>query len=91
MSRSFARNYVEHDFYCINCGKKSLPVRRNKGHQQERLHRKKLYCPWCKTEVNHIECKTYDDVEEFKTNFLNGVYKDEAEESLAYVRNTRLG
>ena len=41
--------------------------------------------------VNHIECKTYDDVIEFKENFENGVYKDEAEASLSYVGNSRIG
>jgi hypothetical protein len=29
-----------------------------------------------------------EDVEEFLENFKNGVYKDEAEESLAYVGNS---
>jgi hypothetical protein len=40
-------------------------------------------------EVNHVECKTYADVEEFKENFEKGVYRDEAEESISYVRSGR--
>jgi hypothetical protein len=27
--------------------------------------------------VNHIECKTFDEVETFKENFKKGVYKNE--------------
>ena len=63
---------------------------RQRGFQHGKFHRKKLYCPFCKEEVNHIECKTYDDVIEFKENFENGVYKDEAEASVCYVRSERL-
>lgn len=83
--------YEEHDFYCIKCGKKGIPLARKKGFQHEKMHRKKLYCLFCKEEVNHIECRTFADVEEFKKNFEMGVYKDEAEESISYVRSGRIG
>lgn len=56
--------YTEHSFYCIKCGNKGIPLMRNQGFKQ-RHHRKKLYCPFCKQEVNHIECSNLDDVEEF--------------------------
>jgi uncharacterized Zn finger protein (UPF0148 family) len=81
--------YEEHVFYCMNCGRKGIPLMRKSGFQHERFHRKKLYCPFCKMEVNHVECKTYADVEEFKENFEKGVYRDEAEESISYVRSGR--
>lgn len=81
-------NYEEHNFFCINCGKKGIPLRRKVGFQHSRFHRKKLYCPYCKKEVNHIECKTQEDIDEFLENFNNGVYKDEAEESLSFVRSS---
>ena len=83
--------YLSHDFYCMNCGNRSMPLPRKKGQERERLHRKKLYCLYCKEEVNHIECRTMEEVEEFKINFAEGVYKNEAEESLDHVRSTRLG
>ena len=83
--------YTEHSFYCMRCGRKGIPVARRDSHNHEKHHRKKLWCPWCGMEVNHIECRTPEEVEEFKENFENGVYKDEAKESLDYVRNTRLG
>ena len=78
--------FNEHDFYCITCGHKGIPLSRKQGHQHERFHRKKLFCIYCQQEVNHIECKNDEDVAEFKRNFENGVYKDEAEESVSYVR-----
>ena len=78
--------FNEHDFYCIKCGHKGIPLSRKQGHQHERFHRKKLFCIYCQQGVNHIECKNDEDVAEFKRNFENGVYKDEAEESVSYVR-----
>lgn len=85
------RGYAEHTFYCINCGNKGIPLMRNQGFQHGGMHRKKLYCVFCKQEVNHIECKTFDDVQEFRTNFENGVYKNEAKESLSACGSSRIG
>ena len=47
---------------------------------------KKMYCFHCKKEVNMIECKNEFEVQEFLENFNNGVYKEEAEESLSFCR-----
>ena len=76
-----------HDFYCLKCGNKGIGVFRNVGFQRERFHRKRLYCPFCKEEVNHIECKTYEEVQTFKDAFERGEFKDEAEESISYLRS----
>ena len=84
------RNYAEHSFYCINCGNKGIPLMRNQGFKHQGMHRKKLYCVFCKQEVNHVECKTLDEIEEFRINFENGVYKDEAKESLYFVGASRM-
>ena len=81
----------EHKFYCLLCGREGIPLLRKTGFQRGSLHRKKLYCPYCKVELNHIEIKTLDEEEKFKEDFKNGVYKDEAEESRAFVGNSRLG
>lgn len=56
---------------------------RKNGRQKEHLHRKKIFCPYCKVTVNHIECKDDEDVAEFKLAFENGEYKEEAMESIA--------
>lgn len=81
--------YEAHDFYCLKCGTKGLPVHRNTGHQHGAMHRKKLWCFKCQCEVNHIEIRNYSELETFRENFENGVYIDEVEESLAHVRNSR--
>lgn len=75
--RSKANNYNEHSFYCIKCGNKGIPLMRPQGHQHEQFHRKKLYCPHCHETINHVECKTLEDVETFKIAFADGAYIDE--------------
>ena len=84
-------SYKEHRFFCINCGKEGIPLARSQGFKHKKMHRKKLYCIHCKQEVNHIECKTLDEIEEFRENFVNGVYKNEAKDSLSFVRSARSG
>lgn len=81
-------NKESHRFFCMKCGQESMPLARSSSLRREALHRKKLWCYHCKLELNHIECKTIEEIELFKINFENGVYKDEAEESLAHVRST---
>lgn len=74
--------FEQHRFYCIKCGKESIPLARRHSHKHKKFHRKKLYCPWCKVEINHIECSSQEDVDAFKENFAAGVYEGEVEESL---------
>lgn len=81
---------VTHSFYCMNCGKKGIDLLRPKGKLREKFHKKVLYCPWCKETVNHVECRTMEDVEIFKENFEKGYYKNEAKESMDFVRNSRV-
>ena len=80
-----SKSHKTHRFFCLACGEEGIPLARRQGHQYGKFHRKDLYCYHCRQDCNHIECKTDEDVFEFKTNFENGVYKDEAEESLSYV------
>lgn len=82
------KNLIEHSFFCINCGKKNLPIFRNKGHQHSKFHRKRMYCPYCKNDYNMVECKNYDEVNEFHDKFEKGEFKNEAEESLDFVRRS---
>ena len=77
---------MEHSFYCIKCGNKGIPLPRKLGRQREKFHRKKMYCIFCKEVVNHIECRTYAEVEQFKIDFEEGVFKDETEESIKHTR-----
>jgi hypothetical protein len=75
----------------MNCGKKGIPLMRNKGFQHGKHHRKKLYCPFCKVEVNHVECKTYADVQDFLEAFERGDYKEEAAESMTFIESEKIG
>lgn len=80
-------NTIEsHDFYCLKCGKKGIPLARKRSNLKETLHRKKLYCLNCKIEVNHIECKTPMEVKQFKKDFAKGVFKAEAQESAKHCQ-----
>ena len=81
--------YEEHQFYCLLCGRPGIPLRRKSGFLHGAMHRKKLYCPYCKVEVNHVEIRNIDEKEKFLKDFANGVYKDEAEESRAACGNSR--
>lgn len=83
--------YVQHRFFCLNCGKEGIPVYRKQGREREKFHRKKLYCPWCRLTVNHIECTNDAQVQKFKEEFAKGAYEDEAKESLLACGGPRLG
>lgn len=75
-------SFEEHQFYCINCGKRGIPLARTRAKSREKFHRKKLYCLNCGTEVNHVECRNKEEVDQFLEWFDEGVFKEEAEESL---------
>ena len=79
--------YTEHSFYCMRCGRKGIPVARRDSHNNEKHHRKKLWCPWCGMEVNHIECRNETEVYEFKQAFEAGEYEKEVEESISFINN----
>lgn len=84
------RNYTEHSFYCLKCGNKGIPIMRRDAKKHTPFHRKKLYCLYCKTEVNHIECTNQLEVAEFKDNFEKGAYIDESEASISFIRSGRM-
>ncbi len=80
------RAFESHDFYCINCGKKGIPISRKSGHQHGAFHRKAMYCPYCKHTINHIECRNQEEKEQFINDFLAGKYKEEAELGLLWEK-----
>ena len=77
-------------FFCINCGY-SYELPRKASMKRPKFHRKKLYCPHCKEIVNHIECKTQEELEECKQNFALGEYQDECSKTLAYCGSAGIG
>lgn len=62
-------------FFCTRCGKEGIPIPRMQGQERKAGHLKKLYCIYCREELNHAEIKeegyTYQD---FMEDFENGVF-----------------
>ena len=83
--------YDSSRFFCLYCGEEGIPLPRKRGQQRKSFHRKKIYCIHCHNTVNHIECRSDEDALNFKEEFKNGVYENEAKESLDFIRNTWLG
>ena len=81
-------NYETHDFYCLKCGKPTVPVVRKTAKKREKFHRKRLWCCNCKMEINCVEITSYEEKEIFMEAFNNGEFKDEAAESLCHVGDT---
>lgn len=80
------RDFETHDFYCINCGNKGIPLTRQGNKKKGEGHRKNMYCYHCKHTVNHVECRSMDEVKQFQFQFANGDFKEEAERELAYEK-----
>lgn len=83
------QKYESHSFYCLNCGRKGIPIWRNRGHLHSKDHRKALYCPFCHETVNHIEVRNFAEAENFKENFEKGLFKEEAKQSILYLKNSK--
>lgn len=79
----------QHDFYCINCGKKGMPLARKLGKQKGKWHRKKLFCLNCKMDINHIECRNQAEVDQFKQWFAEGKFIEEAKESINFIQGVQ--
>lgn len=75
MARQNVKNNT-HDFYCTKCGNKGIPIVRKRGCEREKFHKKKLFCLYCGDEINHIECRSMEEVEQFKIDFAKGVYNE---------------
>lgn len=79
-----ANLFTIHDFYCINCGEKGIPLTRQQSKQHEAFHRKRMYCWHCRHTVNHIECRNEVERQEFLLQFKMGAFADEARAELEY-------
>lgn len=82
------KSFLMHEFYCMNCGNRSYSLPRKQNKMKEKFHRKALFCPHCKCDVNHIECRNDEEILEFKEAFENGDYAEEATNSMAFIRDT---
>ena len=65
------------EFYCTKCGRRGIPIARRIGSQREGGHLKKLYCLYCKEEVNHVEVRPFGDYnyEDFLEEFNLGRFE----------------
>lgn len=65
-------------FFCVQCGHEGIPIVRKQNAQREPGHLKKLFCLYCKQEVNHAEIREIGGYteEDFKTEFELGRFKD---------------
>lgn len=79
--------YEIHNFYCMSCGN-SIPLPRKLSKQKESMHRKKLYCPFCKTEANMVEVRSFEDKEKFMQAFTNGDFKEELQTSINFIKGS---
>lgn len=66
------------DFYCPKCGRRAFTLIRPRSLTREAFHKKKLYCPWCKDVYNCIECRNDGEAYQFRMDFEDGLYEDEA-------------
>ena len=78
--------YITNIFYCMNCGRESIPLSRKKNKLHTKFHKKELYCPWCKETLNHIEIRNDKEKEEFLEMFQAGAFIEEAQESIKHCK-----
>lgn len=80
------------DFYCTQCGSKTLPIWRKKGREREPGHLKKLFCLKCGKEVNCVEIKPCNNYgyAEFVEEFEYGNFSEEGLRIRPYKELRRL-
>lgn len=81
MSQKFTLN----EFYCLNCGELSMSLPRPRGKQHEKFHKKLLYCPKCKIQINHVEVRNDAERIEFFDLYEAGKFETARNESLNFV------
>ena len=77
---------IQCNLWCINCGKKGIPIMREHSRQRGPGHRKALYCVTCKTIVNHVETRNQEEAKQFREDFEAGKFAEEAARSIAYAK-----
>lgn len=65
------------EFYCTGCGNKAMPIQRKESKLKKSGHLKKLYCIYCRREMNCCEIRPYSNsyiLENFRNEFESGVF-----------------
>lgn len=84
MAGSRRKSELSSEFWCINCGKKGIPIMRSRSRRREQGHRKALFCVTCKMVINHIETRNEDEARQFREDFAAGKFAEEARESILF-------
>ena len=80
------KSFTTSDFYCTRCGRQGIPIARRLGAEREAGHLKRLYCLYCREEVNHVECKpfSYYTREDFFIEYLNENFNEDGTRKMTY-------
>jgi len=65
-----------HSMYCTKCGNKGITVCRERTTKREKGHLKKLWCIYCKEEVNHVEITNDYTIDMFHYEFEHNNFVD---------------
>ena len=73
-------------FFCTRCGREGIPIPRKNNRAREAGHLKKLWCIYCKDEVNHVEVKnfTHYDLKDFEIEFNYGNFDKDGNRKMPY-------
>lgn len=65
-------------FFCCKCGREGISIPRKSNHLRKSGHLKKLWCIYCREEVNHVEIKEFQSytVKDFEDDFKKDVFKE---------------
>lgn len=88
------KDYLISQFYCTQCGRRGIPLRRPREKQREPGHLKNLFCIWCKKKTNHTEVRSFGQYtyDTFLIEFKEGNFTEEGnrkEEWKKFVREHR--
>lgn len=79
-------NMTISDFYCTQCGNKTLMLPRKKNKQRESGHLKKLFCIYCQKENNCVEIKPFGKYryEDFLIELNNDNFNEDGTRKMTY-------
>ena len=90
MAGSRKKREMSSEFWCINCGKKGIPIMRERSKRRGPGHRKALYCITCKMIINHVETRNEEEARRFREDFAAGKYAEEAVKSVEYAKEHKM-
>ena len=91
MAGTRKKRELSSEFWCISCGRKGIPIMRERCHRREAGHRKALYCINCRMTINHIETRNEEEAKKFREDYEAGLFTEEAKESIAFEKGKKYG